>query len=455
MKLAFWVAIVPALLGTTAVVAQDGFFAAGLSIGGGAIKLPSGQNGVLTLGDVTVTGNPDPLLPAGTLGFNAAAGLGKWGEYDAYAGLNLFATYGTASWSGTQNFSGIGTVYIPGISLPDNGSIELHTTRGDEVGIATSNVIATSPQGSNYNIDASASTVGGVGAQSDAAVSGNADPAPNSFVVAGTNTEVSAPNTNGTALAYGGIADTSGSLLIITGDLAGLSISTQTSTQVLYAGGDLTVGVSKVQDETTALQAYAGPSYRFLGQWSNTTIGATQLSVDIPEEASPTVHPLWDQTTTFNTALNSHYFGGVLGAGVSKQVSDKVSVSAGAELSGYYTLASLNGRGSVRTHDGVSPSNVDSPDITVVQDPVNVLTHTLAFAARAQASATYALADNTGLTVAGSVDYLSAVARPYGGAAVTGSGGNASWSSGSGDNSAVSFGDMFVFTGTVTLSGQF
>ena len=50
---------------------------------------------------------------------------------------------------------------------------------------------------------------------------------------------------------------------------------------------------------------------------------------------------------------------------------------------------------------------------------------------------------------------VSAVARPYGGAAVTGTGGNASWSAGDSANSLISFGDMFVFTGTVSLTGQF
>lgn len=427
--------------------ASNGYVALAVNGGAGVVRLPTGQNGVLTSGNVNVTGGGDPLLVGPTLGLNAVASAGKAGDLDAFVGANIFAMYATAASTRTQSFSGVGTVYIPGISTPDSGSINLTTTRGTSA-TADGVVIATSPQGQSYNTVISAKSGPGDGMASDAGVSAN--PGDPSFVVAGGNTTVSGGA--GKAIAYGGIADTSGSILIITGDLDGLSISTATSTVLIYGGGDITWGVSKPTDEMTIVQAYGGPSYRYMGQWNTTSVGV-DMTVDIPEAASPTVHPLWIQDTLVQTALSSHYFGGVVGAGISHRVSDNVSVSLGAEASAYYVASSLSGQGSVRTTGGVSPTNVASPDVTVVQDPVNVTTGSLAYAVRGQVATTFDVAENVGLTFAGTVDYLSKVARPYGGVVVNGANGNASWSST--DDTAISFGDMLAFTLTASLTGHF
>ncbi|RYE10668.1 MAG: hypothetical protein EOP22_03425 [Hyphomicrobiales bacterium] len=447
--MAFWIAAVPALLLSTASVQAAGFAAAGLSLGGSVIKLPSGQNGILTSGGVTVGGDAEPLIYAPNVGFNAAVGLGKWGEYDAFAGLNLFASYGGSSASLTQTFSGIGTVYIPGLSLPDDGAITLGTSQGSSLlsSQAAYNVVNNPPTNNQITDAGAGSTLPNVAGQTAGQVTiSNGGEA---FVVGGMNTDG-----DGSALAYGGIADPTGSLLIITGDLDGLSISTNTTTRVLYAGGDITVGVTKLHDSETSVQAYAGPSYRYLGQWTNTDTTAASMTVNIPEVPnSPTLHPLWIQETTGTTSLSSHYFGGVAGAGMSRQVAEGTTLSIGAEASLYYLQSHLAGGGSVTTRDGQPPN---SPLATVVYDPVDVMDGGLAFAVRGQASASFVVAENLTLGLTGTVDYLSKVARPYAGAAVvTAADGDVSWSSSDAGNTLISFGDMFVFTGAVSLNGHF
>jgi len=420
-------------------------------VGVGVIKLPSGQNGVLTSGNVTTNASTDKFIVGPNGSLSAAVQLGKLGDMDTFFGVNVFGTYGKGSWNDTTIYSGVGTVIIPGVSLPDNGSITLTTTRGASA-TASSSVQYSPPDGTGpYSAVSSANTPGpGDGVQTGADV--QAPVGSNSFGVSGSNTAVASGV--GNSLAYGGIADESGSILIIAGNLDGLSISTSITTQVLYGGGDVTLGVSKLQDEGLVLQAYAGPSYRYIGQWSTTSIGA-DMTVNIPEvTGSTSIHPLWSQDTTIMTSLNSHYFGGVVGGGIQRAVSDKVTIGVGAEASLYYATAYLRGQGSVRTHDGQDGGGIPSPDRTVVQDLTTTYAGQLAYAVRAQASATYALSETTALTLAGSVDYLSAVARPYGGAVVTGTNGNASWTSGA-NNGNVSFGDMLGFTLTASLTGAF
>jgi hypothetical protein len=153
--------------------------------------------------------------------------------------------------------------------------------------------------------------------------------------------------------------------------------------------------------------------------------------------------------------VQSNYFGGVAGANISHQVSDTVAVSFGAEGSLYYANASLKGHETVRTYGGIGPSSggsLPSQDVTVVEDAASVSQSTLAYAIRAQASATVAVKPKLNLTGTVTADYLSAVARPSGNANVTYSNGSASWASGGGP---LSFGGMLALGGTVSLTGSF
>jgi hypothetical protein len=106
----------------------------------------------------------------------------------------------------------------------------------------------------------------------------------------------------------------------------------------------------------------------------------------------------------------------------------------------------------------VAPGPIDSPTVLVNEAMHNVSQSTLAYAVRGQTSATVALTPSLSLTGTVAADYLSAVARPFGGANVVSSGGGSDvdWSSGSGGgNSLLSFGGMVAYSGTVSLNGKF
>jgi hypothetical protein len=444
MKLwALSAAVIPALLGSTAVMAQDAspHFALGVTGGITAFNLPSGQNGVLWGGDAKVDGTKGQLVLGETLSFSTAISLGKVGNYDAFMGATAFGSYANGSTASTQTFSGVGFVAIPGLTTPANGSISLTAVSSAGSASATTSVAATDPQGNVYaaKTDGDSTSAGSQGA----AYVSTAGP---SFTMGGSNSSGAGA---GSALAYGAIADTSGSMFLAVGNLDGLAISTSTQNTILYSGLDITFGASGVPDDKTSVQAYAGPSYRYIGQWNTTN---TSLTVDIPEIAGTITHPLY--VLNRDGTVQSNYFGGVAGANISHQVSDTVAVSFGAEGSLYYANASLKGHETVRTYGGVGPSPgfVASPDVTVVEDAASVSQSTLAYAVRAQASATVAVKPKLNLTGTVTADYLSAVARPSGNANVTYSSGSASWASGGGP---LSFGGMLALGGTVSLTGSF
>jgi|GEM_PF-2909496 len=441
-------ALIPALLGSTAVLAQDAtpHFALSGSAGVTALNMPSGQNGVLWGGDAKATGTKGQLLIGETFSLSTAVDLGAVGDYDAFMGANVFGTYANGSSSSTQNFSGVGYVAIPGLSTPDNASITLTTTRGPGSATATAVVNETDPQNHTYTSNPTGTThaVGSGQTGADVSTGGGS---PDSFAMSGLNTNVPVAGAS-SALAYGGVADSSGSIFIASGDLDGLAISTKTRNSILYAGADITFGVSRAYDEKTSVQAYAGPSYRYMGQWNSTNTG---LTVDIPELDGTTVtHPLY--IVDRNAVVTSNYLGGVVGANISHQVNDTVTLGVGAEGSLYYANANLKGRESVTTTGG---DGIDGPSPTVIvnEDPVNTSQSQLAYAVRGQTSATFALSPTLDLTASANVDYLSAVARPYGGANVHYDGnGGATWTSG---GPHLSFGGMFAFGGSLSLNGRF
>jgi len=445
-------ALIPALMGTTAVMAQDATPHFSLSATGGvmAFNLPSGQNGVLSGGGAKVSGTNGQFVLGEMLGFSTAVSLGKVGNYDAFMGVSVFGSYANGSYASTQSFSGTGYILIPGISTPKNGSITLTTSRTQGLAGsagATANSTNNNPQGhGSTDSIAAASAVGA--AQSISAETAIAD----SFTFAATNTQVTAGGV-AKSLAVGAQADTSGNIFLAVGDLDGISISTTTQNTITYSGADITFGASGAPNDKTSVQAYAGPSYRYIGQWNKTN---TSLSVDLPEVDPAVTHPIYSLTR--DGTVSSNYLGGVVGLNLSHQASDTVTLSVGAEGSIYYTNAHLSGQDKVRIYGGNGVINVPSPDKTVIGDPVSVYENGIAYAVRGQASATMAMTPSMDLTATVTADYLSRVARPYGGANVAysndGTNVNASWSSGNG-SSLISYGDMLAFGGSLSLTGHF
>ena len=438
----FWPVLVPSLLASSVALAQDPTPHFALSLGGGvaAFNLPSGQNGVQYGGNAQVTGTNGQWEIGETANISGAIDLGTINNLQTFLGISAFGTYANGNFASTQNFSGEGFVAIPGLSTPSNASITLNTSRGP--GSASAGVSAndTTPQGDVLS-DTSSANSGGTQTAAFVDTPGSHD----SFIMGGSNAQASS---NSTALAYAGIADSSGNIFIATGDLDGLSISTSTRNTVLYSGLDLTLGVGGNADDKTSVQAYAGPSYRNISQWNSTT---SSLTVDIPEVDPATVtHPLY--ILDRNGSVMSNYFGGVIGTNISHQVNDALSVSLGAEGSLYYATAHLTGSDTATTTGGSGAVVGGSPTVTVADTGVSKTQSTLAYAVRGQAAATVALSPNISLTSSVAADYLSAVARPYGNASVAYSNGNAVWASG---DSPLSFGGMFTYTANLSLTGRF
>jgi hypothetical protein len=458
-------ALIPALLGSTAVYAADldaqpapddthAFFSLTANGGVAALKMPDGSNGVLFQGSGSVSDPASPILLGGTVGLGFSAGVGQVGDWDTFIGANIFGTYAQGDSTFNQKFSGVGMVAIPGVSTPSNGSINLSTSRipgGDAH--ATIHVIDHDPLGGGGDVTVDQDSPN----LATAASSSNVASAAHSFIFTAANTIGGA---NASSLAVGAIADSSGSLFLAVGNLDGLAIQSSISQKVLYAGGDLTFGAARAFDSTTSVQAYAGPSYRFLG---TSTDMNTSLVADLPEVSGTTVvHPLY--SVARDSEVGSHYFGGVIGASVSHQVTDAISVTLGGEASLYYMHSTLSGRESVSIAGGSGIGDGVNPPVIgpITPQTVNYNGRTasgddIAYAVRGQSAVTMSVTPNIDVSLAGTVDYLSKVARTNGGADVvytqTPTSANASWASGA--KSLLSFGDMWAFTGTASLTGHF
>jgi hypothetical protein len=450
--LALGATAVSALFAAAPAMAQDdahAFFALGVNGGVTAIKLPAGQNGVLTIGNSS--GGSDPYALGYTGGFNAILGAGKLGNLDVFVGANVFGTYANASTTRTQNFSGVGLVEIPGSSTPANASISLTTSRAAGAAAST-NVVDNNPQGGGSSVVASSTSPAPGNGASASEVSSAATG--NSFVWSAMNTQVSAGGV-AKSLAVGAVADTSGSMFLAVGDLDGLSIKTSTQNTIAYAGLDVPFGIAGALNDRTVAQAYIGPSYRFLDQWNKTNFA---LSVDLPEVAGTTVvHPLYSLDR--NTNITSNYLGGVIGGSLAFKVTDTMTVGLAGEGSLYYAVTGVKGGDTVTIAGGSGVVGLPFGSQTVSYGTGGATTYNtgIAYAIRGQASTTIAINNSLDLTLAGSVDYLSRVARPGNSGNVTytanATDANVSWSSSG--QPLISFGDMWAFTLTGGLTGHF
>ena len=385
------------------------------------------------------------LLYGITLGFSASTALGQWGDVDAYVGLSGFATFVTGDFSKTYDFTGPGVVIVQGGAGPNLGAISIATSSSPGDADSSVSITDVSPQGNVPIVGLVAGSGPAPSVQDVTFVSG----AGQSFAWGGAQTLVSVSDAR--AAAYAAIADTNGGIFIAAGNLDGLSIGTTYRTEALYGGGDLTFGISGRGDGDVTLQGYVGPSYRYLGQRNSST---SAISVDVPEYANTTtVFPLFGMSST--EELGTHYIGGVIGASATIQLDENSSFTLGGELGGYYTKTALNSSGTY-TVEGGGPI----PYIlqTVTSEGATEEDDGYALAARGTAVYTVALNENTQLNFSGMIDYLSNVAQPSVNAVVMGydgtDTGSVTYASG-GDNPRIGWGNMFSFTGAITLTGQF
>lgn len=458
MKSSWILLAVPALLCSTALVrAADmpqaayvddahPIFSLTGTVGGVVMDLPDG--GGLFQGEGA--DDPNDLLLGGTIGFNATAGTGDLlGGLQGFIGVTGFATYAYGNYNKTSAFTGPGVVVMQGGAGPNLGNISIVTSSGNANAHAELTATNTSPQANNIAIGGTADT-NAPGAQDVPFTSASGQ----SFIWGGLQTRVD--GAGGSSTVYAAIADTNGGVFVAAGNLDGLTLTQSYTTQAFYAGGDLTFGVSG-QNGTTTLQGYVGPSYRYLAQRNDMT---ANLVANVPEYEDLADFPTF--TMTSSEDLAAHYIGGVAGLQATIPVSNTSAITLGVEGGAYYTTATLDSDGTYTvqggdldtTLNGVTPVALQ----TVTSNGQTYQAETIAFAARGTAAYTMAIAQNAQLTFSGTVDYLSAVAKPAVNASISGydgdDDGTVTYQSG-GTNDRIAWGQMINFSGSISLTGQF
>lgn len=458
----FALAALPLLLTTTSVLAQEAasdYFV--LSLNGGAVyyNLPDVATGAIVNGEAETV---ESTVIGGTVGLGAAAGIGQWGDFDASIGFNGFLTYGNISGSSAvKTYDEPGVVVIPGFTTPDGFiGIDTNPSGGDDV----SSDVLVSFEGSNAG--GYSGSVNGDDAATDA---GQYEPTPSGFIFAArtTSADPDGPDPGGGpadigSAGYGFIASPTGGIFVASGDISGLEISTETSGTFAYAGADITLGLGKATDETTQVQGFFGPSYRYMAQGSETSI-----SIDIPEAAAP-----YDGLTVYPTLsidreqdITTHYLGGVAGFTLSHLLSDTLTLTLGAEGNIYYANSTLSGSDtySIEGGSGVAGIPVDGDSVTAQSGSIE--DSGMAFGAKGQAGLSFAVSDTMQIGFGGSVEYLSRVAVASPGSAddilstntyAPGSyEGEAVYDSPASTAASLTFGDMWGFGLTASLTGQF
>lgn len=454
------------LLGTTALVqAADPaqapvyvddarpFFSITGTVGGVVMDLPDG--GGLFLGEGA--NDPNDLLLGGTVGISAAAGTGEIFGLQSFIGINAFGTYAFGNFNKTSEFTGPGVVVMQGGAGPEFATISIGTSSGNASASASVNSFHINPQTGGESAVVTGDA-GGPGA-GDVAYTSNGGTG-NSFQWGGVQTGV---NGTGSATAYAALADTNGGVFIAAGNLDGLTLTQNYTTEAIYAGADVTFGVTG-QNGTTTLQGYVGPSYRYLNQ--RNSMNSTML-VDVPEYENLGEFPLLSMTS--NETYTSHYAGGIAGLMATIPTSATTAITLGVEGGAYYTMASMDSDGQYRVWggsladpDGPGPLPDPGPDPVDLQivdaNGETYEAQTIAFAARGTAAYTMAIASNAQLTFSGTVDYLSAVAMAAVNTSIGGydgdDDGTVTYQSG-GTNDRIAWGQMVNFSGSVSLTGQF
>jgi len=367
----------------------------------------------------------------GMIGGNITAGIGQMDDWDFLVSLSAFGAFGTGSSSWTDTFtSANGPVIVTGLTTPDAGSIVLAPGTADDVTVTGAN-------GGLIDIDSAGGT------NNVAAVT----PSGPGFINGWATTGVG-------SAAYGAIADDSGGIFIASGDIDGLSITTDVRRTIAYGGADLTLGLAGQFNGETNVQVYAGPSFRGLGQGIT-----TDITIDIPEVLpSVLTHP--EFKISVNDTLTSHYFGGVLGGSASFATSPGMLFTLGLEGGVYSVHANWSGRDTYSTCCGAegTPLSTVSPTLSV-QGPTQTYDFgsTIAFAARGNGAVTWALDENKSFSLGGSVEYLSRVATVNHSGLTQTNALSDDWTTATADTAASTFawGDMWNFSITGSLTGHF
>lgn len=367
------------------------------------------------------------------------------GGFDVGVGLSGFGTFASSGTRLRGSFTGPGTISIGGYTTPSNANVTLTTSAAPGTSSANSAITHTNPQGGGEVLTVNTVNVGS--ATND--FGSNIASGDNSFVLGATATNQGAVNS---AAAYGAVAASDGGIFLGAGDLTGLTVTTDVSREFVFGGLDATVA-SSTNVNAMAVQAYAGPSYKFVGQSAN-----TKISVDIPEVApSAATFPTYSMDRT--EALFASYFGGVVGGSLSTPIAENLIFSLGLEGGAYYVRETMRGDESYSIGGGA----VTPVPLTTVTNAngIELSNDGVAWSARVSPSITMAMSPRRQLSIGASVDYLSRVATMSRSAAETATNTYAGTSDGTlaynapSQTNGLTFAPMWSITPTISFTGQF
>lgn len=455
LKVAVLAGINAVLLGTTGVSAADldqlvieepgNPWVVTVGAGVAGYALPGVVGSYLEVDGDQVELESDGLALGGLVGISASTQLGEQDGTISSLGLSGFMSFATRSSSSTITLGNDSSLFIPGVTTP-TGTITLTT---DPAAPTAAAQISGTP-GMNQ-VAVMSSNLGG--AQNGYAV----DPAAvgDGFSYVGIADFAGAENL---AYAFGAIADETGGVFLAVGDLAGWTVTTDISHDLVYTGGDVTFALTRAPEAgEPVITGYAGPSYRFLGQGITTRISVDAAALQ-PTAPANFDYPLYTQTTA--ETLDSHYVGGLVGGNITMPVAPTASLTLGLEGAAYLMRTTYDVTETYAVSGGV-PSAVNAS----VNNAIEMGDDSgFAYAVRTQATYTTAVSETMQFNFGLGGEYLSRVASigrdPSAIASAVPdpvSGDDATYD-GPHDNrggSFLSFGDMWSFTLTAGITGQF
>jgi hypothetical protein len=381
-------------------------------------------------------------LIGGMFGVSGSGSVATFDDVSLVLGINAYVGFagGLSSW--TDSFSGTGTVVITGLTIPGgNAAMDLDPNSGTDVSV--------------NGVGTAAGTIAAAGGVVNVGFVAPDNAGAGPGFIGGVYAEG-----NGNFMSGGFIADTSGGVVGIAGDLDGLSITTTTARSLTVAGAEFTAGLAGNISDTVALQVYAGPSVR-----SVTGVENTNVTVNFFEQPpSATTFP--EFTIGQTDTLTGTYIGGLVGLS-SSIVTDGVIYTLGVEGGVYNVNASWRGVNTYSTCcgnfdpaggvvNGVPAGSGASPNLAVSSTPMTYdFASTMAVNAKANAGVTFALSENQALTIGGSAEYLSHVAQVSHPSQTTVTGGDEVTSFSAPAASTFSWGSMISLGGTISITGSF
>ncbi len=372
-------------------------------------------------------------------GLNFGAKVGEMGGNDLLLGLTMTGAFSGNNSSSKNSFTGPGVVAVNSYSPPttsinlvtnSNGVNSTSTVTGTVTDISGTGAINSTLTSAGYDsaIHFTPTGGGGTGAAFDALV----DRGPNS------------------AAAFYAAATPDGATFLAVGDLTGLNITSGINEAAFQTGADITFGMGGGEGNTY-LQGYVGPTVRYLGRNIDSS-----TTFDIPETAGGPSIPEF----SFNRYedLNTTYYGGLVGLSLTQMLDSGMSFTLGAEGGVYGFTAIFAGREQFSLPNGTGGLFTVTSN-TKEDEQANGV----AWFARAQAATTLPVSQNSSLTFAGSLGYLSKVPtisrsnNPTYTNTQAGDDANLTFSStaGTNDNANIGFGSMWNFGVSASLTTSF